>query len=295
MQPQIGIGVINPADLGLDRELWRWVPDNVTLHMTRLPHKPGAIDVERAAVLSDPRPVKRATRKVLSPEPAAVAYACSMASFVGGAAGERALVDAMLQAGARAATTSSGAMVSEFIHHRFERIALLTPYGDDITGRLRSFLAEHEIGVTTSVDMGLRGRIWTLGYAQIREAARRVDPRGADALYIACTNVVTYDLIEQLQEDLGIPVLSANQTTMAASLRLAGVQPTQATKLPDAWVGPNRTVNVPLAVPPVNPRPVNEPSSEPLELSSLSLPLAEPLGRSDPSSEPLASPNGVWP
>ncbi|MGH3467804.1 MAG: maleate cis-trans isomerase family protein [Thermocrispum sp.] len=293
MQPQTGIGVINPADLGLDRELWRWVPDNVTLHMTRLPHQPGAIDVERAGALGDPRPVMAATRQVLSPEPAAIAYACSMASFVGGAAGERALVDAMLEAGAPAATTRSGAMVSEFIHHEFERIALLTPYGDDVVLRLRDFLGEHEIGVTTSVDMGLRGRIWTLGYEQVAQAARRVDTRGADALYIACTNVVTYDLIEPLQRELGLPVLSANQTTMAAAMRLAGVQPTRATNLPETLVAPSWAVNLPEALPPSNPRPVNDPSNEPTALRSSNSPRAELVGRNDPWNDPLTEPEAV--
>lgn len=293
MQPQIGVGVINPADLGLDRELWRWVPDNVTLHMTRLPHQPGAIDVERAGALSDPRPVQAATRQLLSPEPAVVAYACSMASFVDGAAGERALVDAMLEAGAPAATTSSGAMVSEFIHHEFERVALLTPYGEDVVQRLRAFLGEHEIHVTTSIDMGLRGRIWTLQYEQIAEAARRVDVTGADVLYIACTNVVTYDLIEPLSEELGVPVLSANQTTMAAAMRLAGVQPTRATKLPETFAAESVAVNVPRALPPSNPTPRNEPSIEPSALSSSNSPFAEEFGRNDPWNDPLASPNGV--
>ncbi|WP_169721003.1 maleate cis-trans isomerase family protein [Thermocrispum municipale] len=232
MQPQIGVGVINPADLGLDRELWRWVPDSVTLHMTRLVHRPGDIDLTRANELSDPQPVKEATHRVLPPEPAVVAYACSMASFIGGAAGERALVNAMLEAGAPAATTSSGAMVSEFIHHGYQRVALLTPYGPEITERLCKFLDEFEIGVTNSLYMGLRGRIWTLNYEQVADAARQIDTRGADALYIACTNVLTYDLIKPLQKELGLPVLSANQTTIAAALRLAGVEPTEHTQLP---------------------------------------------------------------
>lgn len=293
MQPQTGIGIINPADLGLDRELWRWVPDTVSLHMTRLPHQPGAIDVDRAGALGDPGPVQEATRRVLSPEPAAVAYACSMASFVDGAAGERALVDAMLDAGAPAATTSSGAMVSEFIHHGFAKVALLTPYAEDVVQRLRGFLGEHEIGVTTSVDMGLRGRIWTLRYDQIAEAARRVDPRGADALYIACTNVVTYDLIEPLQQELGLPVLSANQTTMAAAMRLAGVQPTQATKLPEIFMEPSCTLNVPDALPPSNPSPQNQPSSSPMELRRMNVPLAARLGSNDPWNDPLTEPEAV--
>src|SRR5690606_12630364 len=97
---------------------------------------------------------------------------------------------------------------------------------------LRSFLAEHEIDVTASMSMGLRKRIWTLNHEQVADAARQIDIRGADALYIACTNVTTYDLIKPLQKELGLPVLSANQTTIAAALRLAGVEPSEHTQLP---------------------------------------------------------------
>ena len=32
-----GIGVIAPFDLALDWELWRWTPDDVSLHITGTP------------------------------------------------------------------------------------------------------------------------------------------------------------------------------------------------------------------------------------------------------------------
>lgn len=38
--PQRGVGVVAPFDFALDRELWRWVPDEVSLHMTRTPFVP---------------------------------------------------------------------------------------------------------------------------------------------------------------------------------------------------------------------------------------------------------------
>ncbi|NEU35177.1 decarboxylase, partial [bacterium LRH843] len=32
-KPQLGVGVVAPFDFALDRELWRWVPDDVSLHL----------------------------------------------------------------------------------------------------------------------------------------------------------------------------------------------------------------------------------------------------------------------
>ena len=49
--PQTGIGIVAPYDFALDHELWRWVPDDVTLHVTRTPYAPLAA---RGHELSEP-------------------------------------------------------------------------------------------------------------------------------------------------------------------------------------------------------------------------------------------------
>jgi maleate isomerase len=46
----------------------------------------------------------------------------------------------------------------------------------------------------------------------------------ADALFISCTNLPTYDVIPQLEAELRIPVISANQVTMWAALRRLGTR-----------------------------------------------------------------------
>jgi maleate isomerase len=46
---------------------------------------------------------------------------------------------------------------------------------------------------------------------------------GADALFISCTNLPTYDVIPQLEAELRIPVLSANQVTAWAALHSIGI------------------------------------------------------------------------
>lgn len=221
MSAQVGIGVVAPFDFALDRELWRWVPDHVSLHLTRLPYLPDPVTIELAAALGDPHGVRRATRDVLAPRPLAVAYACSSGSFVRGVEGERALVTAMLGAGAPAAITTSGAMVDALAEVGASRVALLTPYVNSVTVRLHDYLGDHGITVSASTGLGLLGEIWTLRAPEILAAARSLDLGDAQALFISCTNVPTYDLLAPLEDELGIPVLSANQVTMAAALRLA--------------------------------------------------------------------------
>ena len=56
----------------------------------------------------------------------------------------------------------------------------------------------------------------------LAEAALRP---GAEAVFLSCTNLPTLHLLAPLERRLGIPVLSANQVTMWAALRIAGAQP----------------------------------------------------------------------
>lgn len=216
---QRGVGVVAPFDFALDRELWRWAPDDISLYLTRLPFVPVPVTVEMAAELSDPERVQRATADVLAPEPLVVTYACASASFVGGLAGERALTASMLAAGAPGATTTSGGLVAALRLLRLRRIAVVTPYIDSVTDRLVSFLGEHGVEVVSSVGLGLLDHIWKVGYTEIVQAVAEVDVPEAEGLFISCTNVPTYDIIGPLERWLAKPVLTANQVTMWSALR----------------------------------------------------------------------------
>jgi len=57
----------------------------------------------------------------------------------------------------------------------------------------------------------------------VRELARAAFAPEAEAVFLACTGVPTVHLLAELRDELGVPVLSANQVTMWAALRRAGM------------------------------------------------------------------------
>lgn len=219
---QQGIGVVAPFDFALDRELWRWAPEDVSLYLTRLPFFTTPVTVEMAVACGDRRAVRRATRDVLTPEPGVVIYACTSGSFVEGAAGEEVLRRTMEDAGAPVARTTSGALIAALKLLGVSRLAIATPYVEPVTRRLVAYLAEHGISTVSSEGLGLLGNIWRVKYSEVVEIVRAADNPAAEALFISCTNVPTYDLIEPLEQALGKPVLTANQVTMWAALRAMG-------------------------------------------------------------------------
>ena len=218
------IGIVVPYDFALDRELWRWVPDSVDLLITRTPFEALPVSVEQAVAIGDTAVVAEATRALITPSPAVVGYACTAGSFVGGPGGERALVAAMIAAGASAAITTSGAVVQALGALGVDRVAVATPYDDAVTGLLTAFLQEWDIEVTAAHNLGLHGGIWTVPYETTLDLVRRTWTQDCDAVFVSCTNLATYDAIAPLEAELGVPVVSANQATMWAALATVGLE-----------------------------------------------------------------------
>ncbi|WP_338051749.1 Asp/Glu racemase [Pseudonocardia acidicola] len=217
-----GIGVIAPFDFALDRELWRWAPEDVSLYLTRLPFFTTPVTVEMAVAVGDRRALRRATRDVLTPQPGVVTFACTSGSFVGGTQGEYVLRRTMLEAGAPTVSTTSGALIEAMRVLGVHRLAIATPYIDAVTARLVRYLGEHDVQTVSKQGLGLLGNIWRVTYAEVVEIVKAVDRPEAEALFISCTNLPTYDVIEPLEQALGKPVLTANQVTMWAALRAIG-------------------------------------------------------------------------
>ncbi len=195
--PQRGVGVVAPFDFALDRELWRWVPDEVSLHMTRTPFVPVEVGLDLARLVSEHETLEEATRTLNAIAPEVVAYACTSGSFVGGIAGERAMCEAMTRAGATPSVTTSGALLEALAELGVRRVALVTPYTVSVTRALEEYVAQAGVAVTGCAFMGLTRHIWKVGYREVADMAHRAVPRpgAADALFISCTNLATYDVI----------------------------------------------------------------------------------------------------
>lgn len=225
-----GIGVVVPYDFALDRELWRWCPAGATLHLTRTPHLPLPVGLAQARAVRAPGAVAQATHDLSTVRPGVVAYACTSGSFVAGVPGERALRTAIVAAGAPAAVTTSGAAAEALHTLGTRRVVVVTPYDESVTERLGRFLTQAGIEVAAAGHLGLVGGIWTVPERVTADLVRATVCPGAEAVFVSCTNLRTYDVLAPLEAELGIPVLSANQVTLwqaLATVGLRGVGPGQ--------------------------------------------------------------------
>lgn len=218
---EVAIGVVVPFDFELDWEYWRYLPAGVSLYFTRTPHLRKPVGVELARGVSRPSVVAKGTKALSSLKPAATLYACSSGSFVDGLAGEERLRQAMLDAGARQAVTSAGAMVEALRAVGARRVAVASPYTRGLTHRLVKFLEEAGFEVTSSAFLGISSHISAVSRRTVKDLVRAAHDPAADAVFVSCTALRTYGVVAELEQDIGCPVLTSNQVSLWAALNAA--------------------------------------------------------------------------
>lgn len=212
------IGLVVPCDLTLDREYWRHVAEDVSIHIARTGFHEGGLTLDFVEAVSNLDEVAHATRSLTKIDPCVIAYACTSGSFIHGLAGERRLRQTMLGAGARQAITTSGALAQALRALHVSRVAIATPYIEEVGSRLVAFLDEGGFEVVRAVNLELEEVTGQIAEKQVRELAEAAIHPLAQALFLGCTGLPTFDLIAPLEERFRIPVLSANQVTMWAAL-----------------------------------------------------------------------------
>ena len=164
--------------------------------------------------------------ELLAPhEPSAVVWACTSGSFVYGPAGADEQVRNLAARAGVPASSTSLAFVSALEHLGITKVAVAASYPSDVAGLFREYLAAAGIEITSFTSAGIvtAAEVGHLNHEQVLAMAAANDHDGAQALLIPDTAMRTIALIDDLEQQLGKPVLTANQVTIWEALRLAGL------------------------------------------------------------------------
>ncbi len=217
------LGIIYPADGALDHEYWELAPRGVSVHITRIsvPQEEQTLAVLEAQTQSEDIDKAAADLNVIRLD--AIAYACTSGSFVHGVDSDLEIIRRMETAAGAPCTTSTTAAVRALKALGSKKISIVTPYPDEINARLKTFMEDSGFEVVVLQGLGLYREIFNQPAGAAYRLAKAADNSAADAIFISCTNFRTVEVLRVLEQDLGKPVVSANQATVWDLLRLAGV------------------------------------------------------------------------
>jgi maleate cis-trans isomerase len=219
------IGRISPSPETVGAEEWRRsMPEGVCLVETRtLLH-----DVTMDGLNEAAQQVERAALELASAEVDVILQAGTAIAFFRGFGHDRELSHRIHAVTGIQATTSLTAVVDALRILEIQRPAIATSYLADIDARLAEVLEKSGFEVAAIRGMGLKKSI-EMGkvtpeetYRLAREVVRSA-PK-ADGILISCGNLRTFEAIESLETDTGLPVVTSNQAGLWQVLRIAGIK-----------------------------------------------------------------------
>lgn len=229
------IGILVPhADIGPESEFCAMAPDGVSIHSGRawfgamgrdvvLDHDI-ALDAVRA--FSQPPHIDDAAELLAAAPLDVIAYAFTSSSYMGGPDDDRKLAERLSdRTNGIPVVITCQAAVRALHAVRATRVAVLTPpwFSKELAEHGAEYFRSHGFEVVHSSPMDIPGGQLDIHPGQLYAWARRHVPDEADAVFFGGNGLRAIGVIEALEEDLGRPVLTANQVTFWNALRLAGV------------------------------------------------------------------------
>jgi maleate isomerase len=230
--PEIGgdgsrarIGLIIPS-VNTVMEPWaaRTLPEGISLHTARM-YMPDQLTPEGVCAM-DANEGMLAVRQLTNCWPAVVAYGCTASSMIQGMAYDAHLREEITEKTGAPATTAAHAILSAFKALGVKRIAAVSPYTKAVDDAEHKFFAAAGLEVVGGACLGITDNFGLAAPTseRILQLAREGwDPR-AEALVITCLNLRSHTVIDDLERELGKPVITSTQATLWHALRLAGIE-----------------------------------------------------------------------
>ena len=195
---------------------------DVTVHFTRIPVTRIALDNSSDRQF-DPAVMREGAKLLTTADVDVIAWNGTSGSWLG-SAHDQDLVQEITEATGVPATTSTLAYLEAFRTFGTERIALFTPYTEDVNHQV---IASYEREGIKTVDHRALGLSNNESFARVtddemRPGSLELAAAAPDALVYLCTNLYGANITAEIEDGTGVPVLDSVAVTLWHALRLAG-------------------------------------------------------------------------
>lgn len=239
---RFGILVID-KDPVAEAEFWALAPAGVTVHAGRFasPRPPGTDSyTDTARIVAESADIAQGLNFLGQMRLNAICVCFVTSSFFGGTGFDETFTTQATQTAHGTPVTTTARSIARALHALdVHRPYVVVPpwFKDEIMTAAGAYFASlgAEAARIDRFDPGVGWRdmkpwqMWDAGGQfeirpdDVHQQVRRNVPANADAVVIAGSGFRAIDVIEPLEADLGLPVLTSNQTGMWECLRLAGV------------------------------------------------------------------------
>lgn len=203
------------------------LPEGVSLHTARMyltENEPDELETMAADV-------ERCGELLATANVDVLAYGCTTGSLVKGSGYDEEIERRLEETTGIVSVATAASIKRAFDALGVDRIAIATPYEQELDERERRFLEDagydvaeiRGLGIRMNTEVGAQPPMRS--YRQASDLFKRLSD-AVDAIFISCTNYRTFETIPLLEEDTGVPVVTSNQATLWDALRRANVSTT---------------------------------------------------------------------
>jgi maleate isomerase len=218
------IGVLLPSSSSAqEMDIGRALPNDITLHIARM--RLNNVDAE--STLRVVQEIETESQKLADVDVDVIIFPATAPSSRNGPGYDQELIKRISAASGKPATTASTALLEALRVLAVKRIALGAPWSASVNQTVAAFLeangvevvAQEALGIVRNLDIGL------LDPQTALDVGRRVNRPEADAVMLACGNWTTFAVVDQVERELGKPVLTTNQVSLWHALKMIGAKP----------------------------------------------------------------------
>ena len=221
MQYRAGL-IIPSSNTIIEREFSKIHPDIITFHFSRLKLKNVSID-ELEAMKEN---VEEASELLADAKVDLICYACTSGSLYGGLKYEEEIVKKIETKTKIKAITTAKSVIEALNRLKVKNISVATPYSQKINLKVREFLENNDFNILKLEGLGITDnlKIGNVDLMEVYDLAKRAYKKSAECLFISCTNLGTIELIDTLENELNLYVISSNTATLWNILRILNLK-----------------------------------------------------------------------
>ncbi len=215
------LGLLLPASNStMEKELAAYLPQGISLHVSRM--HVGDVTPEELLAMASYAP--EAANLLAECKPDLLLYGCTSGSFILGKGFDLDLEEDINKKTGLPVITTSHAVLEILKLYGIKRVAVGTPYSDEVNMRLESFLTDNGFTVVAITGLGYTDNI-EIGCLSPWEAihlAERIDCEEAEAIFLSCTNMQTLESLSLMNNLFKKPVISSNYASLLWSIYMLG-------------------------------------------------------------------------
>jgi maleate isomerase len=226
------LGLLVPAsDMVSEVDFRNHLPRSVVFYTARLhqPQNSGIGTVANYQGLVDSAP--DAAKSVALANPELLVYSCTSGSFFKGPNWHAELSDLLEKASGIPTVTTSTAVITALAALQARTVFLASPYPDAVNEAESKFLKAHNFEVTAVLNFGCTKSQEIFGITPERIIktllARRSEIERNDVLFLTCTGLRAVDVVETLEREFDLPVVTSNSAALWLATRRLGIDTTK--------------------------------------------------------------------